>query len=51
MAVFGERLAANEWIGIALIGVGLALITDRRRSRRRPRRTAPGRRRTPLDGG
>jgi len=27
MAVFGERLAANEWAGIALIGVGLALIT------------------------
>jgi drug/metabolite transporter (DMT)-like permease len=27
MAVFGERLTGNEWIGIALIGVGLALIT------------------------
>jgi len=27
MIVFGERLAANEWAGIALIGVGLALIT------------------------
>jgi len=27
MMVFGERLAANEWAGIALIGVGLALIT------------------------
>ena len=27
MVVFGERLAANEWAGIALIGAGLALIT------------------------
>jgi drug/metabolite transporter (DMT)-like permease len=27
MAVFGERLTGNEWIGIALIGAGLALIT------------------------
>ena len=27
MAVFGERLAANEWMGIALIGIGLALIS------------------------
>jgi drug/metabolite transporter (DMT)-like permease len=27
MAVFGERLTGNEWIGLALIGVGLALIT------------------------
>ena len=27
MAVFGERLAANEWIGIGLIGIGLALIS------------------------
>ena len=27
MAVFGERLAGNEWAGIALIGAGLALIT------------------------
>jgi drug/metabolite transporter (DMT)-like permease len=26
MAIFGERLAANEWTGIALIGAGLALI-------------------------
>lgn len=26
MLIFGERLAANEWIGIALIGTGLALI-------------------------
>ena len=27
MAIFGERLARNEWQGIGLIGVGLALIT------------------------
>ena len=43
MAVFGERLAANEWIGIALIGVGLALITiagaPRRRAAHRSRQS------------
>jgi drug/metabolite transporter (DMT)-like permease len=27
MAIFGERLDANEWAGIALIGAGLALVT------------------------
>ena len=27
MPVFGERLAPNEWIGIACIGAGLAMIT------------------------
>ena len=27
MLIFGERLAANEWQGIGLIGIGLALIT------------------------
>jgi drug/metabolite transporter (DMT)-like permease len=27
MAIFGERLTANEWAGIALIGAGLALVT------------------------
>jgi drug/metabolite transporter (DMT)-like permease len=26
MAVFGERLAGNEWAGIALIGAGLAVL-------------------------
>jgi len=26
MAVFGERLTANEWAGIALIGAGLAIL-------------------------
>jgi drug/metabolite transporter (DMT)-like permease len=49
MAVFGERLAANEWIGIALIGVGLALITIEalRGGRGAPLPAEP----TPLDGG
>jgi drug/metabolite transporter (DMT)-like permease len=27
MAIYGERLAPNEWLGIALIGAGLALVT------------------------
>ena len=27
MAVFGERLTRNEWIGIACIGAGLAIIS------------------------
>ena len=49
MAVFGERLAANEWIGIALIGVGLALITIEalRGGHGAPLPAEP----TPLDGG
>ena len=36
MAVFGERLAPNEWAGIALIGAGLAILAGlaRRASRR-----------------
>jgi drug/metabolite transporter (DMT)-like permease len=29
MIVFGERLAANEWLGIAAIGVGLAILSWR----------------------
>jgi drug/metabolite transporter (DMT)-like permease len=50
MAVFGERLAGNEWTGIALIGVGLvlvaahALLAGRRTA---PLPAAP----TPVDGG
>ena len=50
MAIFGERLAGNEWIGIALIGVGLALLTAQALARGRragPLPAAP----TPLDGG
>jgi drug/metabolite transporter (DMT)-like permease len=27
MAIFGERLTRNEWVGIGLIGAGLALVT------------------------
>ncbi|MEO9163319.1 MAG: DMT family transporter [Casimicrobiaceae bacterium] len=50
MAVFGERLAANEWAGIMLIGTGLGLITVQallRGRRGEPLPAAP----TPLDGG
>jgi drug/metabolite transporter (DMT)-like permease len=50
MAVFDERLAANEWIGIALIGVGLGLLTAEallRGRRGEPVPLAP----TPLEGG
>ena len=50
MAVFGERLAANEWIGIALIGVGLVLIAAQAvigGRRGGPLPADP----TPLDGG
>ena len=50
MAIFGERLAANEWTGVALIGAGLALIgVEALRTSRRtgPLPAAP----TPLDGG
>jgi len=50
MAIFGERLTGNEWIGIALIGVGLALITAQALARGRraaPLPAAP----TPVDGG
>ena len=50
MLVFGERLAANEWTGIALIGAGLAILAGIawRQSRRDAAAvTAPA----PLDGG
>jgi drug/metabolite transporter (DMT)-like permease len=50
MAVFGERLAANEWAGIALIGGGLGLITAHAvlfGRRAGPLPAAP----LPLDGG
>jgi drug/metabolite transporter (DMT)-like permease len=29
MAIFGERLSPSEWIGIACIGVGLAIVSTR----------------------
>ena len=50
MAVFDERLAANEWVGIALIGIGLGLLTAEalvRGRRGEPAPVAP----LPLDGG
>ena len=50
MLVFDERLAANEWSGIALIGAGLAILAGIawRQSRRDASVvTAPA----PLDGG
>jgi drug/metabolite transporter (DMT)-like permease len=50
MALFGERLAANEWMGIALIGVGLGLISGEAwRRGRRPASLAAGS--PPVDGG
>ena len=49
MAVFDERLLGNEWLGIALIGVGLALITVE--ARRAGRRAALPAEPTPLEGG
>jgi drug/metabolite transporter (DMT)-like permease len=50
MAVFGERLTRNEWIGIGCIGVGLAIISaDAWFGNRRAGQavTEP----TPLEGG
>jgi len=50
MAVFGERLSRNEWVGIGCIGVGLALISvDAWLGNRRTGQavTEP----TPLEGG
>ena len=51
MVVFGERLAANEWAGIALIGVGLGADRGRRRCSRRRRVEPLPAEPTPLDGG
>jgi drug/metabolite transporter (DMT)-like permease len=50
MAIFGERLESNEWYGIALIGIGLALIAGPAlpRARRGGVLPAPP---TPMDGG
>jgi drug/metabolite transporter (DMT)-like permease len=50
MAVFGERLTANEWAGIACIGVGLAIVAfSTWRASRRGEAELPVP--TPLDGG
>jgi drug/metabolite transporter (DMT)-like permease len=50
MLVFHERLAANEWAGIALIGVGLALIIGHALVGGRGADPLPATP-TPLDGG
>jgi drug/metabolite transporter (DMT)-like permease len=50
MAVFGERLSESEWIGIACIGVGLAVISMKAwYASRRGERAAPEP--IPLEGG
>jgi drug/metabolite transporter (DMT)-like permease len=50
MAVFGERLASNEWVGIALIGGGLCLVTAQALAGGRRGALLPADP-TPLDGG
>ncbi|MBK9114550.1 MAG: DMT family transporter [Betaproteobacteria bacterium] len=50
MLVFGERLTENEWIGIALIGAGLAIVSLHAWRASRRGGTAPPAP-TPLDGG
>jgi drug/metabolite transporter (DMT)-like permease len=50
MAVYGERLAGNEWLGIVLIGVGLGLITAQALGRGRRAAPLPATP-TPVDGG
>jgi drug/metabolite transporter (DMT)-like permease len=50
MATFGERLAANEWAGIALIGTGLAILAGIAWHASR-RGASPGVVPAPLDGG
>jgi drug/metabolite transporter (DMT)-like permease len=48
MAVFGERLTTNEWIGIALIGAGMVVIATQALARRDRLLPADP---TPLEGG
>jgi drug/metabolite transporter (DMT)-like permease len=50
MVVFDERLAGNEWIGIALIGAGLGLLTWQAIAGGRRAALLPATP-TPLDGG
>jgi drug/metabolite transporter (DMT)-like permease len=50
MAVFGERLTTSEWVGIACIGAGLAMVSYRAWSDSRSGRT-PLTEPTPLEGG
>jgi drug/metabolite transporter (DMT)-like permease len=53
MAVFGERLAANEWAGIALIGAGLTILAGIawRAARAGAARVDAAATPAPLDGG
>lgn len=50
MVIFDERLADNEWVGIGLIGAGLALITAEALVANRRGEPLPPEP-TPLDGG
>jgi drug/metabolite transporter (DMT)-like permease len=50
MVVFGERLTANEWTGIALIGGGLAILAGIAWAQSR-REAGPATIPAPLDGG
>lgn len=50
MAIFGERLAASEWAGIALIGAGLVLVSAEALVANRKGGSLPPEP-TPLDGG
>jgi drug/metabolite transporter (DMT)-like permease len=50
MVVFGERLTANEWAGIALIGAGLAILAGIAWAQSR-RDAGAGTAPAPLDGG
>ncbi len=49
MAIFGERLSATEWAGIAAIGAGLAIITWRAARAGHPEPPLAGA--APLEGG
>jgi drug/metabolite transporter (DMT)-like permease len=50
MLVFGERLTANEWTGIACIGAGLAIVSfNAWRTSRQGDASTPIP--TPVDGG
>jgi drug/metabolite transporter (DMT)-like permease len=50
MLVFGEQLAGNEWAGIALIGLGLAIVSFRAVQGSRRGEALPAEP-TPLEGG
>ena len=50
MALFDERLSANKWTGIALIGAGLAIVSLRAWQASRRGEALPAEP-TPLEGG